>query len=176
MLIFHSSPLPVITRGLWLSVFVSLSHSCTHASEGESGLFVLFPVKTNHVQKTHEMYHCLISDAFWTLSSSPVWLAELQWCCTDCWNNTNTSIHTHTQTHAKEASRKARPFNHDRPSFRLEPYIWTYIFMLYFILSYMLGLCPRDIYVYLLAQVGFRLRDLFTKSSVGSSVLTPMYL
>lgn len=84
--------------------------------------------------------------------------------------------HTHTQTHAKEASRKARPFNHDRPSFRLEPYIWTYIFMLYFILSYMLGLCPRDIYVYLLAQVGFRLRDLFTKSSVGSSVLTPMYL
>lgn len=167
------SPSPVITRGLWLSVFVSLSHSCTHASEGESGLFVLFPVKTNYVQKTHEMYHCLISDAFWTSSSSP----ELQRCYTDCWNNTNTSIHTHTQTHAKGCQQKSSfPFNHDCPSFRLEPYIWTYIFMLYFILSYMLGLCPRDIYVYLLAQVGFRLRDLFTKSSVSSSVLTPMYL
>lgn len=52
---------------------------------------------------------------------------------------------------------KLVPSNHDCPIFRLEPYIWTYIFMLYFILSYMLGLCLRDIYVYLLAQVGFRL-------------------
>lgn len=60
--------------------------------------------------------------------------------------------------------------------FRLEPYIWTYIFMLYFILSYMLGSCLRDIYVYLLAHVSFRLRDLFTKSPFRSSVLTPMYL
>lgn len=88
-------------------------------------------------------------------------------------------FHTHTHTHARThtgASIKACPFNHDCPSFRLEPYIWTYIFMLYFILSYMLGLCLRDIYVYLLAQVGFRLQDLFTKSSFSSSVLAPMYL
>lgn len=45
--------------------------------------------------------------------------------------------------------------------------------MLYFILSYMLGLCLQDIYVHLLAQVGFRLRDLFTTQllSLDTNVL-----
>lgn len=97
---------------------------------------------------------------------------ELRWRRTDRWN---TSVHTFN---TQGASRKSSsPQSWSPQVFRLEPYIWTYIFMLYFILSYMLGLCLGDIYVYSSAQMSFRSHHVFpAKSQLNLHVLTPSVL
>lgn len=76
---------------------------------------------------------------------------------------------------------KACPSNHECPSFRLEPYIWTYIFMLYFILSYMLGFCLSARYLCLFVgpsglQAAGSIHPIFIQlSSLDTSVLLDIW-
>lgn len=64
--------------------------------------FFPFPVKTNHVQKTHEMYH-LVSDAFGHYHHLPFnWLSYSDVLITE-----TTQILTHT--HTRESAEKLVP-------------------------------------------------------------------
>ena len=140
-----ASPPLIATRGVGLSELLSVS--CSFVSAGQS--LKVFSVPCQNKSCPEDSWNVSLFDIeclCTSSSSSPFmtgwvtvmfyWLLKLQ-------------KYLHTHKHTSGASRKACPLNHDCPSFRVEPYIWTYIFMLYFILSYLLGLCLWDIYVYL---------------------------
>lgn len=61
--VLHAPP-PSSSLGVSDCQRPSVSHMVAHVSVGAVGSFALFPVETNCVLKTHEMYHCLLLNAF----------------------------------------------------------------------------------------------------------------